>query len=290
MAAEAVTLTFAATPTAEELKSLEKLRELLKEAGIEFDVERHDESTLVRFIRARDDVSKSFEMFKKTLEWRKKVGADEIYQKRFPNLIPLRNYWPGNFHKVDKEGIPVYIERIGLSDFKGVCKNVPDEDLINFHIWCMEENAFLKKRWAKLLKRPIHGNIVIEDLKGLSWAHTDGIGLLKKLAQIDDNNYPENLKKLFLINCPTLFTMIWKAVKPFLNENTIKKIRICGSSDYKSALLEDIPAENLPEEYGGTCKCEGGCCIGGGSYVHVPPTPDQQLQIHHRLPPEYLEG
>lgn len=277
--------TTAATPTEAEAKALAELKRRLSEAGISVDYELHDDTNLLRFIRARDDVGKSFEMFKKSLEWREKMKVDGLYDRKFPNLIPLRSYWPGNFHKLDRDGVPVYIERIALLDIKGVFKAVPDDELILFHIWCMEENLTLKKKWSKKIG-PVHGNIVIEDLKGLSFAFTDSIGLLKKLAQIDDNNYPENLKRMYIINSPTIFTAIWKAVKPFLNENTIRKVRILGS-DHKS-LQEDIAPENIPVEYGGTCRCEGGCCVGGGPYVHVPPTADSKLVIHHRLPADYL--
>jgi len=76
-------------------------------------------------------------------EWREKMKVDGLYERKFPNLIPLRSYWPGNFHKLDRDGIPVYIERIALLDIKGVFKAVPDEELILFHIWCMEENLNL---------------------------------------------------------------------------------------------------------------------------------------------------
>jgi hypothetical protein len=63
---------------------------------------------------------------------------------------------------------------------------------------------------------------------------------------------------MFIINAPTLFTTIWSVVRSFLDENTVKKISVLGSS-YKSYILEEIDPSNLPVEYGGTCSCPGGC-------------------------------
>jgi hypothetical protein len=55
-----------------------------------------------------------------------------------------------------------------------------------------------------------------------------------------------------------LFTAVWSVIKGWLDEATVKKIHILGSS-YKEKLLELIDAENLPIKYGGKCNCDGGC-------------------------------
>ena len=66
--------------------------------------------------------------------------------------------------------------------------------------------------------------------------------------------------KFYIINAPWSFTAVWAAVKPWLDEVTVSKIQIL-SSDYKGELLKQIPAENLPKEFGGTCTCPGGCSL-----------------------------
>lgn len=62
---------------------------------------------------------------------------------------------------------------------------------------------------------------------------------------------------MFIINAPFLFTATWSLVKPLLDEVTVSKINILGSS-YKAKLLEFIDEENLPVMFGGKCSCEGG--------------------------------
>jgi hypothetical protein len=63
---------------------------------------------------------------------------------------------------------------------------------------------------------------------------------------------------MFIINAPMLFTAVWSIVKKLLDEVTVRKIQILGSN-YKAAMLEVIPEENIPDFCGGTCSCPGGC-------------------------------
>ena len=39
---------------------------------------------------------------------------------------------------------------------------------------------------------------------------------------------------------------------------TVNKIHVLGSG-YEKELLAQIPKENLPKQFGGTCECAGGC-------------------------------
>ena len=64
--------------------------------------------------------------------------------------------------------------------------------------------------------------------------------------------------KLVIINAPVTFAAIWKFIKPLIHERTVSKVEIL-TSNYKEALLAQIPAENLPASLGGQCSCPGGC-------------------------------
>lgn len=50
-------------------------------------------------------------MFKEMLDWRVNVGADTImFEYDFPEEEALKKVHPHGFHKVDKQGRPIYIE------------------------------------------------------------------------------------------------------------------------------------------------------------------------------------
>jgi len=99
------------------------------------------------------------------------------------------------------------------------------------------------------------------DLKNVSigqfWSVKDYVMTASKIGQ---DYYPECMGKFYIINAPFLFSTVWACIKPWLDEVTVKKINILGSG-YKSTLLEQIPAENLPKELGGTCECKEGCSM-----------------------------
>lgn len=79
-------------------------------------------------------------------------------------------------------------------------------------------------------------------------------------SSIGQERYPETMGKFYIINAPWAFSAVWAVIKPWLDEVTVAKIDILGSG-YKDKLLAQIPKENLPVEFGGTCQCPGGCSL-----------------------------
>jgi hypothetical protein len=63
------------------------------------------------------------------------------------------------------------------------------------------------------------------------------------------SHYVERSHKIFVVNSSYVFSFLWRAVQPLINENTKKKISIL-SSDF-SELLNHIDACQLPVRYGG---------------------------------------
>ena len=67
-----------------------------------------------------------------------------------------------------------------------------------------------------------------------------------------------NKRGQYIVSCPFLLTfhhvstVIWSVVKPMIDEDTLKKIYILrGQQEIFTAMLERIPIENIPAEYGG---------------------------------------
>lgn len=62
---------------------------------------------------------------------------------------------------------------------------------------------------------------------------------MKLAASITQDNYPETLGKMFIINAPMLFSVIWAVAKAFIDKKTQKKISIIGSG-YKKSLYKIV--------------------------------------------------
>ena len=99
----------------------------------------------------------------------------------------------------------------------------------------------------------------IMDLKGVGITRVSSVyGYVKQASAISQNYYPERLGKLYLINAPWGFSSVFNVVKGFLDPVTVQKIHVLGSG-YQSELLGQVPAENLPKDFGGKCECDRGC-------------------------------
>lgn len=99
----------------------------------------------------------------------------------------------------------------------------------------------------------------IIDIGGVSIRQVPGVySHVRQVSEVTQNYYPERLGHTYIINAPWGFGTVWNVIKGWLDPVTRDKIHILGSG-YQQELVAQIPAENLPKSYGGTCDCEGGC-------------------------------
>lgn len=197
--------------------------------------------------------------------WRKEFGGgvDNLVNtfdyKEKPQVFA---YYPQYYHKTDKDGRPLYIEQLGKIDLEKLRTITTDERMLENLVVEYEKLADPRlpacSRKAGVL---LETCCTVMDLKGVGLSKAGQVyGYLGKASGISQNYYPERLGKLYLINAPWGFSGVFAVIKRFLDPVTVAKIHVLGSS-YKSELLAQIPAENLPSEFGGTCRCEGGCAL-----------------------------
>jgi hypothetical protein len=114
---------------------------------------------------------------------------------------------------------------------------------------------------SKAVGHPVETFCTILDLKGIGITNFVRVkDYIFEATGIGQNRYPETMGRFFIINSPWGFSTVWQVIKPWLDPVTVAKIDILGSG-YKDKLLEVIPAENLPADLGGTCKCPGSCSL-----------------------------
>ncbi|KAJ1952873.1 hypothetical protein EC988_003320 [Linderina pennispora] len=193
--------------------------------------------------------------------------------------LKLNRYFGGGcWHKQDKDGHPLYIERIGRYKIKNIPSKCTLDELFEDH-YLMQE--FLCRtifpecsRWAG---RDISKQVVIFDLSGISLSmlsHWPALNMLREMLANDQLYYPECMHKTFVINAPAMFVTAWNVIKGWLDPRVISKIQILGKN-YSSALLKQVPPQNLPAFLGGTCRCShmpGGCVpsVPMGNYPDLP--------------------
>jgi hypothetical protein len=220
-----------------------------------------------------DDANPDFSIILRDDEELAALQSDE-----HPMLHPLKikhylNWYTSNgggcFHKCDRHGRPVYVERLGLHDAKGLAKKYIDGLTINYHILGNEflTNVLIPK-CNEVRKQngdeEVSKMVAVFDCRGMSmqFMHLPALNILQSMAALDQKYFPEILGKLYIVNAPFAFTSIWSIVKRWLDKGVLDKIQVLGTS-YVDELTKTIAPEDLPAFLGGECEClhiEGGCC------------------------------
>ncbi|XP_075625606.1 SEC14-like protein 2 isoform X2 [Balearica regulorum gibbericeps] len=179
-----------------------------------------DDYFLLKWLRARCfDLPKAEAMLRKHVEVRKYMDADNIIAWEAPEVI--RKYMSGGMCGYDREGSPIWYEIIGPLDAKGLLFSASKQDLL--------KNKF---RDCEVLRHECERQS-------------------QKLLSMFEENYPESLKRLFIVKAPKIFPVAYNLVKHFLSEDTRKKVVVLGSN-WKEVLQKYIDPEQIPVEYGGT--------------------------------------
>lgn len=250
--------------TNEEAKAVESLVLLLDKKKVEYNKAGYNSSKLVKFLRARKlDLNKSFEMFTSYLKWRKENNIDSIASFAFPEMDLVKVYYPHGFHKTDRQGRPIYVDLLGEIKIDFLLKVTTNERLVQYQIRNYERlmNHVFPSCSAEG-KKYIYQTCNVIDLKKLSadLLNKKSYGMLKKIAQVSQNYYPETLGQLFIINTGMLFKAAWAVCKAFLDQKTRDKIIPLGN-EYKTKLFEHIDPDNLPKLIGGNCVCQPYGCL-----------------------------
>jgi hypothetical protein len=220
---------------------------------------RYDDYYLLRFLRARKfDISKTLEMFEKFLEWRTEHRANEamvIY--KCPNIEKVKELYNHGYHGTDLQGRPFYIDqpcKFHIDEITAICDK---EELYSYHVREYENLLHVKfPACSAAAGRKIEQSFTLINVEGFS------MGKLKEKSRefikiaigIGQDNYPEIMAKMYIVNSPFMFKAAWQIISPFIDQKTLDKIHIKGSTFIKD-LVEYVDPSNIPSELGGDCTC-----------------------------------
>mmetsp|Transcript_35718 Transcript_35718/g.41653 ORF Transcript_35718/g.41653 Transcript_35718/m.41653 type:complete len:361 (+) Transcript_35718:28-1110(+) len=223
---------------------------------------------LVKFCIARQfNFAKICVMLEKHLAWVKdfKPTEDEFFPPGMCEDYPI-----GFSGAVDRDNNILYFERPGNAGKCHPADFVSRYGLATIARWhvaqietgkrLMKESNFKSKRVTCVI-----------DLSNLGDCGTPMVKFAKTIAAIDQDNFPEHLSRLFIVNAPSFFTAIWKLVRFFVDDRTKHKVFILNHKEQKEVLLKYIREEDLPTFVGGTSEAwfKRGGRIGSDDPSHV---------------------
>ncbi|XP_067114491.1 SEC14-like protein 2 isoform X1 [Osmerus mordax] len=208
---------------------------------------------LLRWLRARSfNIEKADAMLRKHVEFRRLMKADTIISDwKSPEVI--EKYLPGGMCGYDRDGSPIWYDIIGPLDPKGLMMSATKQDFMKTKIRHTEMLRKECQRQSEKLGTNIETITLIYDCEGLGLKHLwkPALEAYGEMLTMFEDNYPEGLKKVFLINTPKLFPMAYNFVKHFLCEGTRRKIVVLGAN-WQEVLRKHIDPEQLPVVYGGS--------------------------------------
>ncbi|CAH8575573.1 unnamed protein product [Heterobilharzia americana] len=189
------------------------------------------DETLTRFLVARNYVVQdAFKQLTTAVEWRREF-------KPLTTQCKWCHETPG-FHSIrqvgfDLEGRPVmYASFVQCQTLKN------NADDVIYHMVYLIENA------RRSVKSSMKTLIFIVDCTGLTIACCNPkIG--SKFIQTFADCYPETLCKFILINHNPFFHGIWKAIRVFIDPNTVKKVKLIKKEKIQKTFDEMFDKETV---------------------------------------------
>uniref|UniRef100_A0A7S2U9B8 CRAL-TRIO domain-containing protein n=1 Tax=Attheya septentrionalis TaxID=420275 RepID=A0A7S2U9B8_9STRA len=203
-----------------------------------------------RFVRAgKGDPVEGLKRYTETSEWRKQERMDQILTEPQPHFHLIKSQWPHFFHGRGYGGEVVYYETPAKMNLKVLKEGGVNLDILLRHYAFVTEFS-----WQHIDTSETARSTYVIDLQGIKLMDFAGevIDFVKKASKFTGQHYPEKAGYVMVINVPAWFKLIWKVVKPMVDEATLKKIYILrGKKEILKALQERIPPEYIPSEYGG---------------------------------------
>lgn len=206
------------------------------------------------FVEAeKGDADKARARWERTLAWRREQEVDQALQRPYPKFRLFKRLYPQAFHFRDREGHVVFYELLGRLQVQALLKaGVGLADLTE-HIVLQQE--FL---WRVLQPKEEDRVLLVMDLKGVSFADVTAevINFAKAAVGLTSTHYPARSFRTLIVNTPSWFSIVFRILRPMLNEDTRRKIVFLEESAVRDgAMLDFIAPEFLPK---GACACARG--------------------------------
>ena len=244
--------------TPAELQRLREFRALVQKAAREdpallgtSDLKRFaNDACLCRYLRARAwNLKKALKMFSATARWRARTRPERIrWRDVAAEGATGKQYLAGT----DKEGRNVLVMRPGRENSKEHAGN------IRFLIYTLERATWREKPeddhpLGSHVEHHREKLVLLIDFTGWTLATAPPMRTSRETLSILQDHFPERLAVAVCYNPPWIFAVFWKAISPFIDPETYRKVRFVNPRREKeiNRMRKMFRMEHVERDMGG---------------------------------------
>ncbi|GAQ80813.1 Sec14p-like phosphatidylinositol transfer family protein [Klebsormidium nitens] len=194
-----------------------------------------DDACISRYLRARkNNVAQAIKLLRASLKWRVDFSVASLHAEEFPDEFAAGKMYVGGR---DTQGRPVLITR-----------KKADAIQAGQHERYLRHLVFTLESTVAAMPPGVEQWVWIMDLQGYSRANSPPLSVSYATMKILADHYPERLKTAFIVDAPSIFSFLWKALASFIDPVTKEKVKFVYSKDLR-------PAE-APEDASGVAREE----------------------------------
>eukprot|EP00628_Pelagophyceae_sp_CCMP2097_P031675 CAMPEP_0184198840 /NCGR_PEP_ID=MMETSP0976-20121227/6722_1 /TAXON_ID=483370 /ORGANISM="non described non described, Strain CCMP2097" /LENGTH=852 /DNA_ID=CAMNT_0026503327 /DNA_START=27 /DNA_END=2581 /DNA_ORIENTATION=+ len=228
--------------------------QLARGLGAAYGLEGADEESklLLRFVRARKlQVDAAHAFLAHDFEWRLGAGAIGLRTQSLADALgtitprKFSEFYERRLVGLDGDERPVFYQNYRRLIVRDLKKVYDLDKLERFHAWEQERAVSLVDELGRR-GRNVSGKMAVVldvgDMTIRKHVNSDFINVLKKLAGLDSNHFPERMGVTFVINAPGTFPMVWRMVRGFIDPVTAAKIFVLTEEEWRTVVAAELGA------------------------------------------------
>jgi len=194
-----------------------------------------------RYLRSKKDPDVALKKMKKTLEFREKIDIDglrlafydEKMEKEKAELI-MKTRASLEQRLLKRSHFVQGYDKAGHATYIFIPRNITEHDLE----WSLKEVLYTLERAISCSKSNDKTINIIIDFSGFSFSKNNPpVDIGKKCLLLFRDHYVGQIHRIFILNAPAGFALLWNLFKHFIGKDTTKKIKFVSGSKQKRNVM-----------------------------------------------------
>ena len=217
----------------------------------------------LRFLRSQSgNVAEAAALLERHLDWRTAIRADDLRAETADEVLGcdaalVDVHIPKWLRGRDRAGRPIQWTKWKDVNVDKALASTTLDKYLRYHAWKWVQTERALGEASRHANRYVGKVVVVIDLEGMYLGQCTRafFRMVRGIAAIDGDNYPERLGQCLILNAPRTFSIVWSGVSKFIDPETQEKLRVLDTRSgvpLVELLAEVIAPSEIPSDYGGT--------------------------------------